>query len=101
MTALILQAVVLGILGGGIYALMASGLTLIFGVLEIINIAQAIFVIAGAYLIYLLQLWLHLDLFVGLLITVPVMFLLGMGIEWAFIRRLKRDRITLSILMTY
>ncbi len=99
--ALILEAIALGILSGGMYALMASGLTLVYGVMEIINIAQGIFVIAGAYLSYELQRSLHLDLFVGLLITMPTMFLFGVGVDWAFVRRLQRDRVTLSILMTY
>ncbi len=90
---LILQGVVLGILTGGVYALMASGLTLIFGVLEIINIAQGILVILGAYLSYWLEQRFHMDLFVGLLFTIPAMFLLGMAIEWAFIRRLKWERV--------
>ncbi len=45
--ALILEAIALGILSGGMYALMASGLTLVYGVMEIINIAQGIFVIAS------------------------------------------------------
>jgi branched-chain amino acid transport system permease protein len=98
---LILQAVVLGILTGGVYALMASGLTLIFGVMDIINIAQGAFVVLGAYLSYVLATQLNIDLFVGLLITVPAMFLLGLVIEWAFIRPLKRDRTMLSILVTY
>jgi branched-chain amino acid transport system permease protein len=80
---------------------MASGLTLIFGVMEIINIAQGILVILGAYLSYWLEQRFHIDLFVGLLITLPAMFLLGMVIEWAFIRRLKWDRTTLSILVTF
>lgn len=99
--ALILEAIALGILSGSVYALMASGLTLIFGVMEIINIAQGIFVIAGAYLSYALEQRLHLDLFVGLLITMPTMFLFGLGVEWVFIRRLKGERVTLSILITY
>ena len=98
---LILQGVLLGILTGGVYALMASGLTLIFGVLEIINIAQGVLVILGAYLSYWLEQRFHIDLFVGLLITIPTMFLLGVVIEWAFIRRLKWDRVTLSILVTF
>jgi branched-chain amino acid transport system permease protein len=46
----IYQAIVDGILVGGVYALMAVGLTLIFGVLDIINIAQGVLVILGAYL---------------------------------------------------
>jgi branched-chain amino acid transport system permease protein len=98
---LIAEAVFLGLLTGSIYALMASGLTLIFGVMDIINIAQGAFVILGAYLSYVLAQNFQLDLFVGLLITMPVMFGLGVFIEWAFIRPLKRDRTMLSILVTY
>jgi branched-chain amino acid transport system permease protein len=92
---------VLGILTGGVYALMASGLTLVFGVLEIINIAQGILVILGAYLSFWLEQRFHVDLFLGLLITVPAMFVLGVFLEWAFIRRLTWERITLSILVTF
>jgi hypothetical protein len=49
-----------------VYALMAVGLTLIFGVLDIINIAQGILVVLAAYLSYLLSVHLHLDLFLGI-----------------------------------
>ena len=63
------RAIIDGILVGGVYALMAVGLTLIFGVLDIINIAQGILVVLAAYLSYLLSVHLHLDLFVGLLVT--------------------------------
>jgi branched-chain amino acid transport system permease protein len=98
---LIFHAVISGILTGGVYALMAAGLTLVFGVMEIINIAQGAFVVLGAYLSYVLQRQFNLDLFLGLLITIPVMFLLGLVIELAFIRPLKRDRTQLSILVTF
>src|SRR6266571_7222136 len=98
----ILEAVVDGILGGGVYALMAAGLTLIFGVLDIINIAQGILVVLGAYLSYVLSVHLHLDLFVGLLVTVPAMFIVGVAIQWAFIRPLRgRERTSMSLLATY
>jgi len=46
-------------------------------------------------------LWTGIDLFVGLLITIPVMFVLGVAIEWAFIPRLKREGTMLSILVTF
>lgn len=98
---LILQGIVDGLLTGGIYALMASGLTLVFGVMDIINIAQGALVVLGAYLSFALQSQLHIDLFVGLLITMPAMFALGVAIEWAFIRPLKKDRTQLSILVTF
>lgn len=91
-----------GVMTGGVYALMAAGLTLIFGVMEIINIAQGIFVILGAYLSYTLENHFQIDPFLGLLITIPCLFLVGVGVEWLFLRRLKaNDRIPLSILVTY
>lgn len=101
MVLIILGAVITGILSGSIYALMASGLTLIFGVMDIINVGQAALVILGAYLSYFLEQQFHIDLFVGLLITMPVMFLLGVGLELAFIRPIKRNRTSLSILVTF
>jgi branched-chain amino acid transport system permease protein len=98
----IYEAIADGILGGGVYALMAVGLTLIFGVLDIINIAQGILVVLGAYLSYTLSVHLHIDLFVGLLITVPAMFVIGVAIQWLFIRPLRgRDRASMSLLAAY
>ncbi len=97
-----LQAVTDGILGGAVYALMAAGLTLIFGVLDIINIAQGIMVVLAAYLSYALSVHLRLDPLLGLFITVPVMFVLGVIIQWAFIRRLRgRERTAMSLLVCY
>ena len=102
MTTKLLHAVVNGVLGGGVYALMAVGLTLIFGVLDIINIAQGIMVVLGAYLSYALSVHLHLDLFLGLLLTVPAMFVIGVAIQWAFIRPLRgRERTSMSLLACY
>jgi branched-chain amino acid transport system permease protein len=98
----IYEAIADGILGGGVYALMAVGLTLIFGVLDIINIAQGILVVLGAYLSYALSVHLHIDLFVGLLITVPTMFVIGVAIQSLFIRPLRgRDRASMSLLAAY
>jgi branched-chain amino acid transport system permease protein len=98
----LLQAIVDGILTGGVYALMAAGLTLIFGVMDIINIAQGILVVLGAYLSYELSVHLGIDLLPGLLLTVPAMFLLGVVIEFCFMRRLREsDRTGMSILVTF
>ena len=96
------RAIVDGILYGGVYALMAVGLTLIFGVLDIINIAQGILVVLAAYLSYVLSVHLHLELFLGLLITIPVMFLVGVAIQVLFMRRLRgRERTSMSLLASY
>jgi branched-chain amino acid transport system permease protein len=98
----LLQAIVDGVLTGGVYALMAAGLTLIFGVMDIINIAQGAMVVLGAYLSYALSVHLGIGLLLGLLITVPAMFVLGVAVEFFFIRRLpERDRTGMSILVTF
>ena len=102
MTREIATAIVDGILIGGVYALMAVGLTLIFGVLDIINIAQGILVVLSAYLSYSLFTKAHIDPFVGLLITIPAMFVIGVVIHWAFIRRLRgTERTSMTLLVTY
>lgn len=98
---LVIEAVIMGILTGGVYALMASGLTLIFGVMDIINVGQGALVVMGAYLSYALEQYLHIDLILGLLITMPVMFVFGVAIQWVLIRPLKKDRTMLSIMVTF
>ena len=81
---------------------MATGLTLIFGVMNIINVAQGIFVILGAYLSYALSVHLGIDLFVGLAITIPTLFVVGIVVERAFLTRIKGpERVVMSILVTY
>jgi branched-chain amino acid transport system permease protein len=95
-------AIAAGVLGGGVYALMAAGLTLVFGVLDIINVAQGILVVLGAYLSYVLYRHLHINLFVGLLITVPAMFLIGVAIYWLFIRPLRgSERTSMTLLACF
>jgi branched-chain amino acid transport system permease protein len=97
----ILEAAVLGILSGGVYALMASGLTLIFGVMRIINVGHGALVILGAYLSFAVWHNTGLDPFLTLVITMPVMFGLGVVLQTIFIRPLKTDREALSVLVTY
>ncbi len=98
----LLQAVVDGILTGGVYALMAAGLSLIFGVMDIINIAQGVMVILAGYLSYVLSVHLGIDPLLGLVITVPAMFALGVAMEFCFMRRLREaDRTSMSILITF
>jgi branched-chain amino acid transport system permease protein len=101
MGPIVFEAVITGILTGSVYALMASGLTLIYGVMNIINIAQGILVILGAYLSYILEQQFHIDLFLSLLITMPLLFLLGICIEWVALRRLNRVGNSLSILVMF
>jgi branched-chain amino acid transport system permease protein len=83
------QILILGLLLGGVYALMAAGLTLVFGVMHIVNLAHAAFVFVGAYVAYLAFSILGLDPFVSLLITTPVLFLLGIGVYRLLFPRLE------------
>ncbi len=98
---LITQAVIDGILVGGFYALMAAGLTLVFGVMDIVNFAQGALVVLGAYLSYALSVHLNIDPFLGLIITVPATGLLGVAIYWVLIKPIKRDRVVMSLLVMF
>lgn len=95
-------AIIDGVLTGSVYALMSTGLTLIFGVMDIINIAQGIFVVLGAYLSYTIQVHWGIDPFVGLFITIPTLFVVGIVVERVFMARLKGpEKTAMSILVTY
>jgi branched-chain amino acid transport system permease protein len=78
---LFLQAVVSGLLLGGVYGLVASGLSLIFGVLRIINFAHGAVMMLAMYATYWLFTLLGVDPYVSILLTGPAFFLLGMLIQ--------------------
>jgi branched-chain amino acid transport system permease protein len=81
----LLQAVVTGVLTAGIYALVAIGLTLIFGVVRIVNFAQGEFVMLGMYASYGLWKAFGLDPYLSLLLTMPALFVLGVVVQrWLF-----------------
>jgi branched-chain amino acid transport system permease protein len=74
----LLQTLVLGLLLGGVYALAASGLTLIFGVMKVINIAHGAFVVLAAFITYSLWDGLGIDPLLAIVVTTPIVF----GIGW-------------------
>lgn len=98
----VIQALIVGVLTGGVYALMASGQTLIFGIMKVVNLAQGALVIAGAYLSYSLFTSFGLDPFLSILVTTPVLFGAGAGLQLLFLRPLReQDRQELSLLVTF
>jgi branched-chain amino acid transport system permease protein len=98
----VVQAIILGVLIGGVYALMASGLTLVFGIMKVINVAQGALVILAAYLSYTLFSHAHVDPFLSILIVTPAMFVLGVGVQLVFVRSLRGpDASELSLLVTW
>src|SRR5947207_568054 len=98
----LVQGVILGVLTGGVYALMASGQTLIFGIMKVINLAQGALVILAAYLAYQLFTSFGLDPFLTIPITTVLMFGLGVAVQLLFLRPLRRaDHAELSLLVTF
>jgi branched-chain amino acid transport system permease protein len=74
-----LQSLLNGLVMGGIYSLIAIGLTLVFGVMRIINVAHGEFIMVGMYLAYFLNVSLGLDPYLTIVVIVPIMFLFGMA----------------------
>jgi branched-chain amino acid transport system permease protein len=98
----LIQGIILGVLTAGVYALMASGQTLIFGIMKVVNLAQGAMVIFGAYLSYQLFTSFGVDPLLSIPLTTIAMFILGVAVEVLFLRPLRReDRSELSLLVTF
>jgi branched-chain amino acid transport system permease protein len=79
------QTLASGLLTGGIYALIGIGLTIIFGVMRVVNFAHGAMVMSGMYATYFLFTGLHIDPFLAIFIVMPGMFVVGVVIEKLFI----------------
>jgi len=97
------QVVVLGLLLGGVYAMMASGLTLLFGVMRVVNLAHAAFILVASYMTYALFESLEIDPMISLLITMPLMFGLGVGLYLLLFPRLEDSPryVEMTVLLTF
>ena len=102
-----LQSLISGILVGGVYALIGIGLTLIFGVMRVINFAHGDLMMVGMYITYILFAGfgpipaMAIDPFLSIVIGIPLMFLFGAFLQKAFINRvlnaLPQNQILLTI----
>lgn len=100
--ALFAQSLVLGILLGGLYALLAAGLTLYFGVMRVVMIAHSAFLILAAYLAWYFHETSGLDPLLSLVITVPLFFVVGYGMQRFLVSRLRPISLTtMSVLLTF
>ncbi|GAA3533257.1 branched-chain amino acid ABC transporter permease [Nonomuraea rosea] len=97
----LIQAIVLGLLIGGVYALMASGLTLIFGVMRIINVAQGAFLVLVAMVTWWLWNMTGIDPILASVITTPMMFGLGWLAYRLLISRIRGSSPSMSVLLTF
>jgi branched-chain amino acid transport system permease protein len=99
----IIQILILGVGLGGVYALMSSGMTLIFGVMRIVNLAHAAFIILAAYIsFWLFKTW-KIDPILSILINMPVLFLVGvLYYRVLFASRADNPRFTdITVLVTF
>jgi branched-chain amino acid transport system permease protein len=99
----VIQVAILGLLLGGVYALMAAGLTLAFGVMRIVNLAHAVFIIGAAYISFFAWEQLGIDPLVSVLFVIPVMFLFGVAVYQVLFRRIEGTaRYTeMTVLLTF
>src|SRR5687767_4204815 len=80
------QALVSGLLAGGLYALLALGLSLSWGLLRLVNLAHFALALLGAYLTYQLGHVLHVPPWVAVAMIVPAFFVVGVGLHAVFAR---------------
>ena len=100
--SLLFQSLVLGVLLGGLYALLAAGLTLYFGFMRVVMIAHSAFLILAAYIAWFFTTQTGIDPLVSLVITVPLFFVLGVGMQRLLITRLRPETLTMmSVLLTF
>jgi len=95
-----LQSLISGILIGGVYALIGIGLTIIFGVMRVINFAHGDIMMIGMYLTYSLFTLAGIDPFVSIVITIPLMFMFGAFLQKVFINRMQGALPQNQILLT-
>lgn len=90
-----------GVLLGGLYALFAAGLSLVFGIMRLVNLAHGDLIVMGAYLILLIVSMSGLNPFLAALIAMPVMFALGWGLQRVVLNRVLGPDILPPLLVTF
>jgi branched-chain amino acid transport system permease protein len=97
---ILLQLIVNGLLLGGIYALISIGLTLIFGVVRVINFAHGEFLMLSMYITYFSYTFLGLNPYLSLLVGIPLMFFAGMAIDQLIIKPLREAPAYMQVFAT-
>ena len=77
----LLQTLISGLLLGGLYALIGLGMTIIMGVMKIINLAHGELMMVGMYVAFALFSWAHVDPYLSILIAAPLLFVLGVALQ--------------------
>jgi len=97
----LLNTILQGVLLGGLYALYAAGLSLIFGVMRLINLAHGDFIVLSAFVLLAMATGFGLSLPFALLIALPFVFAFGWGLQRILLNRTLGDDILLPLLVTF
>ena len=102
MTELV-QVMIFGLLLGGVYALFASGLTVAFGVMRIVNLAHAVFIVAAAYVAFFAFDKLGVDPLLSVLFIMPLFFIAGVGLYLVLFTRIEGSPrfVEMTVLLTF
>jgi branched-chain amino acid transport system permease protein len=95
------NAVVQGVLLGGFYVLLACGLSIMFGVMRIVNLAHGDLAVLGAYLVWLLLAHVAVPPYVGLVVVVPAMLAVGYVLQVGVLDRSLRSGVLTPLLSTF
>src|SRR5690242_10971489 len=96
-----INVILQGVLVGGLYAMFAAGLSLIFGVMRLVNIAHGDLIVLAAYLALVTTQTLGLDPLTSLLIVVPLMAAIGYVLQWLVLNRTLGDDLLPPLLVTF
>jgi len=96
-----LQATLYGLLQGGLLGLIAVGFSLVWGVMNIVNLAHGAFVVLGAYVSWQVNAWIGLDPFLGMLVAAAVLFGLGYGLQRWLINLVVNGPVFITLLLTF
>lgn len=96
-----INAIIQGILLGGLYALFAAGLSLIFGVMRLVNIAHGDLIVLAAYLGLSTVTFLGVHPFLALLVVIPLMALIGYALQRGILNKTLGDDILPPLLVTF
>ena len=95
------QVIISGLLAGALYAMVALGLGLIFGVMRVLNVAHGPLLMLGAYITYWLFSTVGLNPYLSLLVSMPVVFVLGVALQHFLVRRVVDAPELSSLLLTF
>jgi len=98
---MLLQGIVSGLLAGGVYAMIALGMALIFGVMRVINVAHGTLLMLGGYTTYWLFSLYGLNPFFSLLVSFPLLFLVGLLLQRFFVSRVVGAPELSSLILTF